>query len=432
MSLTRNRLAAGVALLTLAAATQASASAFYLQEQSVRGAGRAYSGEVADTGVGSLWWNPASIASVEKAEIYGGLHYVGVESHVKNTGSTIRRSTTTTGISGDQDVSGPIKNGVVPNFAAAYRLNDKIVVGLSVAAPYNFTTEYNTTSWTRYDALKSRLTTADIQATVAYRLTDTLDLGLGVDAIYSDAELTNALPNFPTPFNPTAQDGKQKLKGDGWDYGWNVGAQWRPTSKLTFGASYRAKVKRTLKGDVTVSGLTYPLTTGNMVTKAQATITTPWTATVGARWAVNDRLTVNGSVSRLGWSEFDAIRVTYAGGGSTSIQDYKDITTIAVGADYKLTDKVTVRGGLQRDPTPTPDNDRTSRVPDGDRWMYAVGATFQTTPKLQLDTALNYIAFNSSNINRSDTFYSGAAATSLSGRVSGHALVMSVGGRYSF
>ena len=55
MSLSRTSLAAGVALLALAAASQASASAFYLQEQSVRGTGRAYSGEVADKGVGSLW-----------------------------------------------------------------------------------------------------------------------------------------------------------------------------------------------------------------------------------------------------------------------------------------------------------------------------------------------------------------------------------------
>ena len=40
-------------------ASVAHAQAFYLQEQSARGAGRAFSGEVADTGPQSLWWNPA-------------------------------------------------------------------------------------------------------------------------------------------------------------------------------------------------------------------------------------------------------------------------------------------------------------------------------------------------------------------------------------
>ena len=42
-------------------------------------------------------------------------------------------------------------------------------VGLSVAGPYNFTTVYPTNSFTRYDALKSRLFTADGQLTLAMR-----------------------------------------------------------------------------------------------------------------------------------------------------------------------------------------------------------------------------------------------------------------------
>ena len=49
-------------------ASVAHAQAFYLQEQSARGAGRAFSGEVADTGPQSLWWNPASIAGMEHGE----------------------------------------------------------------------------------------------------------------------------------------------------------------------------------------------------------------------------------------------------------------------------------------------------------------------------------------------------------------------------
>ena len=89
MSLSRTSLAAGVALLALAAASQASASAFYLQEQSVRGTGRAYSGEVADKGVGSLWWNPASIAGIERSEGYVGLNLIQVNSKVVNDGSSI-------------------------------------------------------------------------------------------------------------------------------------------------------------------------------------------------------------------------------------------------------------------------------------------------------------------------------------------------------
>ena len=65
----------------LAMAGPAHAAGFYLQEQSVKGAGRAYSGEVADQGVSSLWWNPAAIARSGR-EAYVGVHAVFVDATV--------------------------------------------------------------------------------------------------------------------------------------------------------------------------------------------------------------------------------------------------------------------------------------------------------------------------------------------------------------
>ena len=57
---------AGVLFLT--AGSPAHAAGFYLQEQSVRGWGRANSGEVADQGPASLWWNPAAIGPTIEAD----------------------------------------------------------------------------------------------------------------------------------------------------------------------------------------------------------------------------------------------------------------------------------------------------------------------------------------------------------------------------
>ncbi|KRA57708.1 long-chain fatty acid transporter [Caulobacter sp. Root655] len=436
MSLSRNALAAGVALATLVVASQASAAAFYLQEQSVRGAGRAYSGEVADRGAASLWWNPASIAGLEQNEIYGGIHLVQVDSQVNDRGSTLTRPVIpgglTTPVGGETRAGGPINNGIVPNFAAAFRVNDKLAVGLSAAAPYNFTTDYNSRSWTRYDALKSNLKTIDVNGTVAYRVNDMLDLGVGVSAQYTDAELTSALPNL----SPLLPDGSSSLKGDGnWDYGWNVGAQFHASPALTIGASYRSKIDHKLDGHVVVSGLLGPLASANVDTDGKATITTPWMAHIGARWQVNPKTTLNASVSRIGWSEFKEIVVTYPGGGSVSHQNYKDTTTVAAGVDYDVNPKLTLRAGVEYDPTPTPDVGRTARVPDGDRMLYAVGATWAATDAIKLDAALSYISFDDATINRTETIYPGTAAATtlnLKGDVGGSAVVISSGLRWSF
>lgn len=432
MSLSRTSLAAGVALLALAAASQASASAFYLQEQSVRGTGRAYSGEVADKGVGSLWWNPASIAGIQKSEGYLGLNAILVQSTVTDTGSTITRPVPPTGLTtavgGEGRAAKPINNGVVPNAGVAFKITDKLALGVSIAAPYNFTTEYSKASWTRYDALKSQLRTVNVDGVVAYKVNDLIDLGVGVTALYADAELTNALPNI----SPLQADGQQALKGDGWAYGYTVGAQLHPSSALTIGASYRSKIDQKLDGTVTVSGLLAPIpAANNFSVPGQAKITLPWIANVGARWAVNDKLTLNGSVSRVGWSEFDAIRVSFTGGASTSAQDYKDVTTYAVGVDYQATPRLTLRTGVQYDPTPTPDVGRTARVPDGDRMMYAAGATWAVSDNLQLDVAASYISFDKTKINRTDVTAT-SSTVNLRGNVEGSAVVLSTGARFSF
>ncbi len=102
--------------------------------------------------------------------------------------------------------------------------------------------------------------------------------------------------------------------------------------------------------------------------------------------------------------------------------------------DYVVNDKLTLRGGVQYDPTPTPDVGRTARVPDGDRMLYAVGSTWQATDSIQWDAAVSYISFDDTKINRTETIYAGTAAATnlnLQGDVGGSAVIISTGVRWS-
>lgn len=419
---------AGAAVSALA--SPAAAAGFYLQEQSVRGAGRAYSGEVADTGVQSLWWNPAAIARSPR-QAYVGAHAVLVDADVTNTGSTITYpGGTTLPVSGEPRAFKPIQDGVVPNFAIATPIGDRFAVGLSMAAPYNFTTKYRRNAWARYDALESRLNSADVQLTGAMKVTDWLDLGVGLNAEYADAKLSTASPNL----SPLLPDGVTQLSGDGWDFGWTVGAQ-AHFERLTLGASYRSSIDHKLKGDIFVGGLLGPLAGGNVDAPGSAGFSTPWIATLGARYAVTDRLTINGQIQRVGWGEFDAIRVKTPGGPQTLAQNYNDVTSGGVGLDYAVNDRLTLRAGVQYDPTPTPNDERTARVPDGDRWLYGAGASAKLNDRMTLEVAAAYIDFSPSDVRHDTVFYPGtpaATTTRLNGRVEGQGYIMSLGLTSSF
>lgn len=429
--MSRSRLLSlALATTSLIAVGQAHAAGYYLQEQSVRGTGRAYSGEVADQGVSSLWWNPASIARSGR-EAYVGMHAIFVDATVENHGSTITYpGGVTVPVSGEPRAFNPIQNGVAPNFAIATPVGERFALGLSVAAPHNFTTEYRPNSWARYDALTSRLTTADIQVSGAWQVNDWLDLGVGVSGQYAEAKLSTAYPNL----SPVAPDGVSQLSGDGWDFGWSAGAQ-AHLGAMTLGASYRSAMEHDLDGRVLVMGLLGPISPANMDTSGSAQFSTPWIATLGARWQATDKLTLNAQVQRIGWSEFDDIEVSFPGGGETLAQDYKDVTSGGVGLDYAVNDRLTLRTGVQYDPTPTPDDARTARVPDGDRWLYGVGATAKVSDRMSFDAALAYIDFKDSAVNHDTNFYGGtpaATTTRLRGEVQGEGYVLSLGLRTSF
>jgi long-chain fatty acid transport protein len=422
----------GVALaaLVFAVATPSFAGSFYLQEQSARAAGRAYSGEGADRGVGSLWWNPAAIARSGR-EVTFSVHGLALNSTINNAGSSIvYPGGTTVPVQGQSTSNNPIESGIVPNFAVAVPVGDRFAVGLSLSAPYNFTTKYQGNSFARYDALTSELRSVNVGLTGAMQVTDWLDIGVGVDAQYVKAKLTSSLPNL----SPALPDGTSSLEGDGWDYGWNAGAQ-AHFGRLDLGLSYRSKIEHELDGEVNVTGLLGPIAAGNVSTDGVASFNTPWFATASVRYAVNDKLTLNAQVNRIGWSEFDAIRVAYGAGGDVIVQDYKDVTTGAVGFDYVASDRLTLRGGIGYDPTPTRDSERTTRIPDADRWLISAGASVKAADKVTVDMGLTYIAFSDSDIHSDRTFYPGtpAATTSqLRGTAEGGGVVASAGIRYAF
>ncbi len=408
----------------------AAAAAFYLQDQSVKGLGRAYSGEVADQGAESLWWNPASIARSPN-EIYIGGNSILTSSTVLDRGSSITYpGGATFPIGGDPRAFNPVEFGVVPNGAVSYRLNDRFAVGLSTAAPYNFTSTYSSNAFARYNSLKSRLTTIDIAATGAMRLNDWLDLGVAVNTEYTSANLGNALPNL----SPLLPDGQETLRGDGWNVGYTVGAQTH-FGPWEFGASYKSAMDHDLSGSAVVSGLLGPLAANNFSTGATAHFTTPWIATLGARYHLTPKLTLNAQAERFGWSEFNAIVYDIGGAAIPTPENYRDTTSGAVGLDYAVNRKLTLRAGVGYDQSPLNPIYRDTRVPDSDRMLYTVGASMTVLPRLTVDASGGYVAFRGSAVNNNTPFYAGTLAQTtvneLAG-VGGDAKVLSLGMRYSF
>jgi long-chain fatty acid transport protein len=417
------------ALLAVNIPAPVSAAAFYLQEQSVRGWGRANSGEVADQGPSSLWWNPAAIAGSDRTRVSFGATAFLPSGRLRDDATLIDRPVVAPApVGGGSVMPDPVQRGAAPNFAVALPLGDRIALGLSFNSPFSFTTDYEPDGWQRYSAIRTRLITLDVQPSVAVAATDWLSLGAALNVEYADAFLSNALPNIVAG----QPDARLKLTGDGIDLGWSAGLQLRPSERLSFGIAYKSAITHRLDGRVRISGLLGPLAARNVEADTTARFTTPWQLSFGARAGVAERLTLNAQAVRFGWSKFDAIRLG-APLGNAIAQNYKDTWSFAFGADAEANDRLTVRAGIQFDPTPTRDDSRDPRVPDGDRVDYNFGASYRMSDRLTLDGAFGYTDFSNSGITRDERFYAGTAAQTdifTEGRATRQrALVVAFGGR---
>jgi long-chain fatty acid transport protein len=421
---------AAAALAGVAAAPKAHAAAFYLQDQSVRGLGRAYSGEVADTGVESLWWNPASIADTP-SELYLGANAILTSSTARDTGSTLTNAFGTRPVGGSPTQFDPVKFGVVPNSAASFRLNDRFSVGIGLYAPYNFTSQYDATSFARYDSLKARLTTLDLQTSGAMKVTNWLDLGLALNTEYTSANLAQAYPGFV----PGEPDGNLDLKGSSYDFGYTVGGRLHG-DRWSLGASYKSAITHDLDGRVELLGSPSVAPLVDARSDGTAKFTTPWIATVGARYRLLDQLTLNVQAERFGWSRFNAINVSAGPVLSQSIPEgYRDTTSGAVGVDYQVTPLWVMRAGVGYDQSPITLAYRNTYVPDSDRMLYTLGTSYKATPRLTVEASGAYIAFRGANIDYASTDYAGTPlATNVTerGTIVGNAKVLSLGLRYAY
>ncbi|NYT42103.1 outer membrane protein transport protein [Sphingomonas sp. R-74633] len=433
MSPFKYTLAAGSALIALVGFTQtANAQAFYLQEQSARGAGRAFSGEAADTGSASIWWNPASIGGLDSGDATIGVSAILPSGEVADNGTLIvRPGQAPAPVGGNGVTRNPINNGVLPSGAIAVPLNDRIALGLSITSPFSFTTDYPADSWARYSADKTKLRTIDIQPSIGVAVTDWLRVGAGLNVEYTDASFGNALPNLAAAL----PDGHQELKGNGWDFGWTAGVQLH-SNRFTLGLSYKSAIEHTLKGDLAITGLVGPLATSNMnLSGIEAKFYTPSQAIAGARFAATDKLTLNAQVIRYGWDKFDAIRLG-APLNQAIPENYRTSWSYAGGVDYAVSPKVTLRAGVQRAITPTQDGERDARVPDSNRWNFGLGGSLNASKKLSFDLAANYVSFADATIDRVTAAYVGTAAQTpilTDGELrNAHAVVLSAGARLKF
>jgi len=399
----------GTALSPMAA----NAAGFYIQEQSVSGLGSAFSGSVTNLNDPStIYFNPAGMTKLDGIQAQAAAHVLIPTSEITDTGSG-GLSAANTGDGGNPYSPSPIPNGFY-----SHQVNNQLWAGIGITAPFGLATEYDDGWFGRFDSTETALLTLDIQPSVAFKVRDNLSIGGGVNVQYADAELKSAV------FGGT--EGTSTLEGDDWSFGYTVGVQYEPISGTHLGASYRSAISHTLEGNIEIAGST----AFDRDDSASADLGLPDIATFGVAQDINDKLTLTAQATWFGWNNFQDIDPEPDSGTDlpATVQNYQTTWAFAAGAEYEYSDTLTLRGGVQFDETPTTDEYRTTRTPDGDRTWLSAGATYSVNEKIDLDLAATYIWIEDQEISLGRN---GGAAT-VSADTEGSVGILAAGFTYKF
>src|SRR5439155_20595007 len=167
---------------------------------------------------------------------------------------------------------------VVPNIYLGIPFTDKWSFGLGVNVPFGLKTEYDSDWLGRFQAVKSKLDTVNINPVLSWEPTKNLTVGGGVSWQRVKATLTSKvnyaglfaqgvgglvasgqLPASAAPVLIGSAAGLESgadVSGSDSAWGWDVGALWQASEQTRIGAHYRSKIKYSVTGSVNFSNPT--------------------------------------------------------------------------------------------------------------------------------------------------------------------------------
>ncbi len=399
----------------LNAATPASAGSFAVREQSTAAQGDDFAGVAAGGTLGAMYWNPATMTEA------GGLRFEGNAAAIfpyLNVRPSSFTSPVLLGLGGTASSGNVLHDAVLPSGYAAWSYNERLWLGLAANSPYGLGTTNPTNGPGQIYARTSSVRSYDLNPNVAFKVSDWLSLGAGVEAVYFKARLSRALS--PLPDAPSAV-----VDGNDWGVGFTAGATLTPRAGTSLGIGYRSTVSETLTGSLGLgSAIKVPAT---------APLRLPDELTIGLRQVVTPDLTLAAGYEWTGWSSLQNVSVQNAATPASLPFYYKNGSFASLGGEYRYNGMLTLRAGAGYEWSPIGTAVRDLSLPDADRVTASVGAGINLSERLTLDLAYtHYFPVGTTRIALSGSNPSAIPALAFLAVAEGHADVASVGLKYRF
>ncbi len=386
------------------------ASGFALIEQSGSGLGNAFAGGAAGAeDASTIFFNPAGMARLNDKQVVVAGSIIKPTIHFTDSGASTAATLQTAGGEGGDAGSWAL----VPNAYFALELNPQTRVGVGINAPFGLQTEYNADWKGRFQAIKSKIQTVNLNPSLSYDVNQMLSLGAGLNYQYITGDLTSAVNYSAAAFSAGGsgllttiggpnQEGVSTITGDDSAWGYNVGALINIDSQTRVGLAYRSKIKYTLSGTVSFDNVPSALASSPTLANGDVTlpIDMPDTFSISGFHQFNDQWDFMADATWTGWGVFKQLKIDRSNGANVQTVDenWKNTWRFSTGANYHYNQTWLARAGVALDQAPVPDSHRTARIPDNDRIWLALGGQYKPSANDALDFGYAHLFVKDSTI----------------------------------
>ncbi|GGC75399.1 OmpP1/FadL family transporter [Undibacterium terreum] len=416
----------------------ARASGYQFDVQSIRAQGSSNAGTAEASDPSTIFYNPAGLTRLESNQAtFGG---TAVNPH-----STFRFSSATNGsgqpVSSADSGGNYAKQAVIPHGYLSHQINDRLTAGIGLFVPYGSKIGYDDNFAGRYYGSDVDFKSLNINPSLGFKLNARHSIGFGVSAQYLNVKLSKNQDLSPVAFGTclagggdpatcqgaamayaTQADAKVRVSGTDWGYGFNLGYLFTPSDGTRIGLAYRSFITQKLHGSAqftipsnlpggSVSPLNGGIHTALANSDASMAVTTPESVSLNTYHELDTRWAVMGDIT---WNRHDRLQAIEIDMPTAQIPDRKVVQETAwrnswrasVGASFKFDEQWTMRGGYMYDQSPASNSRYALTVlPDANRQMYSLGASYRIDSHNALDLAYSYIKLKQAPINRMDDDY---------------------------
>lgn len=401
-----------LATAMLLAAGGANAAAFQLAEVSTSGLGRAYAGEAAIADNASVVATNPALMSLFKTNQFsvGGVY---VDSRINMSGDVATSVQNLDGANkkGSASERNVVPGAFVPNLYFVSPVNDKLAVGAGMNVNFGLKSEYGDSYNAGVFGGKTDLTAINLNLSGAYRVTEGLSVGLGVNAVYAKAQVERnagiiadsvvagknailavgtdkqkAVANYLTSKDKSVVSLQDKAA---WGFGWNAGVMYQFNEGNRIGLAYHSKVDIDFTDRTATSLEPGVIEAGK---KGNLTLKLPDYLELSGFHQLTEKFAVHYSYKYTHWSRLTRLHASFEDGEKAFDKElqYSNNSRVALGASYNLDEKLTLRAGIAYDQAASRHH-RSAAIPDTNRTWYSLGATYKFTPNLSVDLGYAYL-----------------------------------------